>query len=160
LSIFSQFRNQIKPFNFSWILPNRLGIGPAPRTEGHWKALEQAGFHSCFSCCYLEEEQDLPSPDYEIVHGRVSFPDHRHQELLLKSTLQEAINVSRGLMDQYPPLYLHCWAGQERAALLAIAHVGLIKGVSVVNAIEAVREVHPEANPLYEHLELLAEIIK
>jgi len=150
----------MKPLWFSWILPNRLGIGPAPLTADHWEALKKAGFHSCFSCCYLEEEQFLPIPDYDVVHGRVSLPDHRHQELLLKSTLLEAINVSRGLMNQSPPLYLHCWAGQERSPLLAIAHVSLINGVSVVNAMESVRKAHPQANPVYQHLELLKEIIK
>ena len=160
---FSQFRTNIRRHNqhlkFSWIISNQLGIGPAPLSADHWKTLKEVGFQSRFSCCYPSEEVGLSRPEHPIMEGRVALPDHRKQETLTKSRLIQAIGVSMGLMDQAPPLYLHCWAGQERSALLAIAHVSLRQNISVFKAMILVKEAHPPANPLYEHLELLDQII-
>ena len=145
---------------FSWILPNQLAIGPAPQSPQHWSRLSEAGFQSRFSCCYLEEERLLPPGNLNLAMARVGLPDHRNQEPLLPSRLVEAIQVSRGLMDQSPPLYLHCWAGQQRSALLAIAHVCMLRRMSVFKAMVAVREAHPPSNPLYDHLELLENLLR
>jgi hypothetical protein len=156
ISNISQHNQHLK---FSWIIPNQLGIGPAPLTADHWKTLNQVGFLSRFSCCYPSEEEGLSRPDFPIMEGRVAFPDHRNQETLSKPRLLEAIQVSMELMTQAQPLYLHCWAGQKRSALLAIAHVSLLQQISVLNAMILVKEAHPPTNPVYEHLELLNEII-
>jgi hypothetical protein len=159
VSFLSRFSKKPAALKFSWILPNQLAIGPAPLTTNDWRTLQQAGFQSRFSCCYLQEEEAIPHFNLPHAKGRVALPDHRLQEPLLPSTLLEAIMISRELMDQAPPLYVHCWAGRERSVLLAIAHMSIIKQISVYAAMLRVREAHPPANPLYDHLELLEEVL-
>ncbi|WP_259700992.1 MULTISPECIES: protein-tyrosine phosphatase family protein [Synechococcales] len=101
-----------------------------------------------------------PGSEAAFLHGGVSLPDHRQQEPLSRERLLQAINASREMLDHSPPLYLHCLAGRERSVALAIAHVSMIRGLSVYEALLAVRAAHPPANPLFEHLELLEVLLK
>ena len=86
---------------------------------------------------------------------RCSLPDHRDQEPLRAEHLREAINEARWLLSNAKPMYLHCLAGQERSALLAVALVKEQRNLSLLDALLWVRQRHPPASPLYRHLELL-----
>jgi hypothetical protein len=147
-------------FKFSWIVHGQLGIGPMPRTINEWQILETAGFRSRFSCCYLEEESDVAQPTIQWRESRVALPDHRCQELLTKEVLVRAIGSVLELIHEEPPLYLHCWAGRERSALLAVAAVSVLRGLPLMEALLWVNRAHPQANPLYEHLTILEQVLK
>ncbi|MCP9884192.1 phosphatase [Synechococcus sp. ATX 2A4] len=62
-------------------------------------------------------------------------------------------------MEASPPLYLHCWAGQERSSLLAVALVSKRRHLSLLDALLWVRRTHPNAAPLYPHLEALESLL-
>lgn len=157
--VFRSWRKQPPPFRFSWVLQQELAIGPAPRTTADWESLVRAGFRSRFSCCYPEEEQLCAPAPAALVHGRCSLPDHREQEPLGKEQLNAAIQGARQLLENHPPLYLHCWAGQERSALLAVALVSSSRRLSMLDALLWVRRTHPAASPLYPHLEKLEALL-
>ena len=86
----------------SWILTNRLAVGPMPRSDRHWQQLEQAGFRTRFSCCYPEEETGLVLPP-GWSSDRVSLPDHREQEPMQEARIALALARAKALVDDAAP---------------------------------------------------------
>jgi protein-tyrosine phosphatase len=130
-----------------------------PRTDSHWRQLEEAGFRSRFSCCYPQEEVFAPIPDHWVSQNR-SLPDHREQEDLQASVLGEALHISENLIQTNSPLYVHCFAGRERSSLIAVGLTARQKSLDVFTALEWVRRSHPSAAPLYTHLVILERVLQ
>ena len=130
-----------------------------PRFSEDWDLLEKNGIKKRFSCCYPEEHVFSPAPEGWISR-EVSLPDHRKQEELtlstLSSSLREAINL---LVEDGKPLYLHCFAGQERSSLIAIGIVSLLEKKDLFDALAYVRQCYPKARPLYDQLEILEQAL-
>ena len=147
------------PLPYSWILSNRLAIGPMPRQAFQWEQLEQAGFRSRFSCCYPEEEQFSPIPDHWQIRS-LALPDHRNQEELKAEKLLEALDLARGLLNSGSPVYLHCFAGRERSPLIGVGLTALERQIDVFAALDWVRRCHPAATPIYEQLDLLDRLLR
>ena len=146
--------------SFNWILTNKLAIGPMPRTNFHWEQLESEGFQNRFSCCYPYEHIFSPIP-ITWKSREVSLPDHRNQNPLEKELLITALTQAKEMLeDNLSPLYLHCFAGQERSALMAIGLVCLIEKKNLFDSLSFVRQCHKKAKPLYSHLDLLEQILK
>jgi hypothetical protein len=143
---------------FSWVLSNRLAIGPMPRGDHHWQQLEQAGFRSRFSCCYPEEETGLILPP-GWSSDRISLPDHRQQEPMQAARLGLALARAEALVNDASPVYLHCMAGYERSPLLAVGLTARLRGIDMLAALAWVRRCHPMAMPIYDHLVMLEVIL-
>lgn len=148
------------PLNYSWILSGKLAIGPMPRSKSHWDQLEFDGFQNRFSCCYPSEHLFTPIPE-SWNSKEVSLPDHRLQneltEDILFLALEEANHMLRVLDG---PLYLHCFAGQERSTLMATGLVCISDQKKFFDGLDYVRQCHKKAKPLYSHLELLQKTLK
>lgn len=150
----------VPPLLYSWILTNELAIGPIPGDDSHWRQLEEAGFRNRFSCCYPEEEEAFsPAPAHWRSEG-LALPDHRQQELLLPERLLAALDAAEALMIEGSPLYLHCLAGRERSSLLAIGLTARRRSIDVFAALDWVRRCHPPAAPIYDHLDLLENLLR
>ncbi|MEB3317229.1 MAG: hypothetical protein VKO39_03715 [Cyanobacteriota bacterium] len=148
------------PFNYSWIITGRLAIGPMPRKYEDWKLLENNGIIKRFSCCYPEEHVFAPIPE-AWESKQVSLPDHRLQEKLTSERLIFAIKEAINLIEKDDsPVYLHCFAGQERSSLLATGIVSLIEDKDLFESLAWVRQCYRNAKPLYEHLDLLETTLK
>ncbi|WP_254945346.1 hypothetical protein [Cyanobium sp. AMD-g] len=142
----------------SWVLSNRLAVGPMPRGDRHWQQLEQAGVRSRFSCCYPDEETGLILPP-GWSSDRVSLPDHREQEPMQAARLSLALERAEALVVDAAPVYLHCMAGFERSPLLAVGLTARLRGIDMLAALAWVRRCHPMAMPIYSHLVLLEGIL-
>ena len=142
----------------SWILTNRLAVGPMPRSDRHWQQLEQAGFRTRFSCCYPEEETGLVLPP-GWSSDRVSLPDHREQEPMQEARIALAFARAKALVDDAAPVYLHCMAGHERSPLLAVGLTARLRGIDMLAALAWVRRCHPMAKPIYSHLVMLESLL-
>jgi hypothetical protein len=147
-----------RPLPYSWVLTNRLALGPMPGGEAHWQQLEQAGLRARFSCCYPHEEGPSPVPSHWLSAG-VPLPDHRRQEPLDEARLTEALDRAQLLLNQGEPLYLHCLAGIERSPLIAVGLTARERNLSLFDALDWVRRCHPVAMPLVNHLELLDRLL-
>ena len=147
-----------RPLPYSWILSNRLAVGPMPRTDRHWQQLAEAGFRSRFSCCYPQEEVFSPVPASWLSES-ISLPDHRNQEELQASVLKDALLVAEGLLTTNAPLFLHCFAGRERSSLMAVGLAARSRDMDVFTALDWVRRCHPMATPIYEHLSILEQVL-
>jgi hypothetical protein len=146
-------------FTYSWILTGKLAIGPMPRDLDDWILLEENGIKKRFSCCYSSENIFTPIPSYWISK-EVSIPDHRQQEELNHTKLIYLLNeVISFLMHDEKPVYLHCFAGQERSALIAIGIVSILEKKDLFDALAYVRQCYPKAKPLYEHLDILEKAL-
>jgi hypothetical protein len=148
-----------QPLQYSWILNHQLAIGPMPRRSFQWKQLEDAGFKTRFSCCYPQENVFAPIPN-DWSSANIPLPDHRQQELLGIDKLTLALTTAEQLVLTSAPVYLHCFAGQERSSLLAVGLTSKFKKIDVFSALEWVRRCHPIASPSYEYLEMLEKILK
>ena len=148
-----------QPLLYSWILNRQLAIGPMPRRTFQWNQLEDVGFKTRFSCCYPHENIFAPIP-IDWFSANIPLPDHRKQELLDIDRLTLALKTAEQLVITSAPVYLHCFAGQERSSLLAVGLTSKIKCIDVFSALEWVRRCHPMSAPNYEHLEMLEKILK
>lgn len=147
------------PLPYSWILTNVLAIGPMPRQPSHWEQLESAGFRARFSCCYPDEEKLSPVPSHWRTES-VALPDHREQEELQPERLRLALDRAESLLVQQGPVYLHCFAGRERSALVAVGLTARQRGMDVFAALDWVRRCHPAASPIYGQLDVLDQILR
>jgi len=147
-----------RPLPYSWVLTNRLAVGPMPAGEAHWQQLEQAGLRARFSCCYPQEEGQAAVPEHWLSEA-VPLPDHRRQEALDAERLALALERARQLLQQGQPLYLHCLAGIERSPLIAIGLTARERNLSLFDALDWVRRCHPVAKPIVSHLELLERLL-
>ena len=148
-----------QPLMYSWILNHQLAIGPMPRRTFQWNQLEEVGFKTRFSCCYPHENIFAPIPiDWSSTN--IPLPDHRQQESLDIDKLKLALDTAEKLVITSAPVYLHCFAGQERSSLLAVGLTSKIKNIDVFSALEWVRRCHPISAPDYEYLEMLETILK
>jgi len=146
------------PEPFSWIRSGRLAVGSIPRHAGHWQAMEQFGIQRVFSCCHPSEFPWQPPPHWSSQ--RVPLPNPHTREPLSKPVLRRAINQLAAFYGDHPgPLYLHCWAGQERSPLLAVALLCRSENLSLLEALALVRRCHPEAQPIMAQLALLEEVL-
>lgn len=152
-------RSGESPLAYNWILTGRLAIGPMPKSIYQWKQLETEGFKKRFSCCYAEEHIFTPIPS-NWISREVSLPDHRSQDLLTKGKLIHALQEVEEIYRDYPgPLYLHCFAGQERSVLVAIGLVCILERKDLYDSLAYVRHCHKQAKPLYTHLDLLEQVL-
>jgi len=148
-----------QPLMYSWILNHQLAIGPMPRRTFQWNQMEDVGFETRFSCCYPQENVFAPIPS-DWSSANIPLPDHRQQESLDIDKLRLALRTAEELVISSSPVYLHCFAGQERSSLLAVGLTAKFKKIDVFTALEWVRRCHPISSPIYEHLEMLEVILQ
>ena len=146
---------------YSWILTGELALGPMPRTDSHWRQLEDLGVQRRFSLCYPEEERITSVPDHWRSE-RLSLPDHRRQEPLRPERLEEGLALGASLLEEEGggPIYIHCLAGRERSPLMAVGLVARRRGLDLFEALDWVRRCHPAASPMMEHLEVLERLLR
>jgi hypothetical protein len=150
---------ELPPFTFSWVITGKLAIGSMPRSIEDWRLLESNDIKKRFSCCYIEEHVFTPIPsDWES--REISLPDHRSQEELTAEKLIYALNEIIQLIEKdSTPVYLHCFAGQERSSLLAVGAVCLLANKDLFEALAWVRQCHKRARPLYHQLDILEKAL-
>jgi len=148
------------PLAYNWIKTGQFAIGPMPKSRTHWQQLETDNFNRRFSCCYPHEHIFAPIPSH-WVSQEVSLPDHRAQEVLRADTLINALQKAKLMMfENSDPLYIHCFAGQERSVLIAIGLVCILDKKDLFDSLNYVRECHKNARPIYSQLDLLDQVLK
>lgn len=148
-----------RPLIYSWIQSGKFAIGPMPRSEAHWQQLESAGFFSRFSCCYPAEEV-FAKPPSNWLQASVGLPDHRRQEPMNINRLESALISAQRLIESKPATYIHCFAGRERSALVAVGIIAMSENINVLEALELIRMCHPLASPLFGDLAILDDLLR
>lgn len=141
-------------FRISWVLQSELALGPAPIAVRHLERLREEGISAVLSLCTREE---APPPE-ELTQWfrceRVVLPDHRVGVAPTAQQLQQAL---RALIDlrSHGPVFVHCVAAMERSPLLCLAWLMRERGLSRLQALDYLSELHRGTNPLPEQLSLL-----
>jgi hypothetical protein len=147
------------PQPFSWIRSGRLAIGAFPWGPEQWQSLEAAGIERVFSCCHPSEGPWSPPPHWQAC--QLPLPDHRVAARLEEPLLRQALALLEQLYSQEGSgaLYLHCWAGQERSPLMAVALLCRSEAMPLLDALALVRRCHPQARPILAQLALLEQVL-
>ena len=143
-----------RPFRLSWLLRNRLALGPAPSRQEHLLLLRDEGCKAMLSLCHASEQPTLEGLEHDFASLRVPLPDHRSSELLTAEQLEAALQALEQL-QQHGPVFVHCLAARERSPLVCMAWLMRLNGLSRQQALDYVSQVHPGTNPLPQHLSLL-----
>lgn len=135
----------------SWVLRGELAVGPAPMREEHLLDLRREGVVAVLSLCSAQEAPELAGLIERFHWHRCVLPDHKAgrapevAELLHALTLLEEL-AARG------PVYVHCQAGVERSPLVCMAWLMRRRRLSLIDALDYLKRVHPSTGPLPEQL--------
>mgnify|MGYP006272417103 CR=1 FL=1 len=141
-------------FRISWVLRDQLALGPAPRAARHLDRLEQEGIRAVLSLCAADEHEQPPELRDRFHGARVVLPDHRSGCAPTPAQLQQALSALTSLR-RHGPVFVHCLASMERSPLVCLAWLMREQGLTRLQALDYLSQVHPGTNPLPEQLALL-----
>lgn len=141
-------------FRITWVLRNELALGPTPHNLRHLQRLEEEGVKAIVTLCDIDEHPQLNEVETMFVRKRVVLPDHKSGRAPTSQQLDEALEVLSQLRN-HGPVFVHCVASMERSPLLCLAWLMRERGLSRLQALDYLTQVHPGTNPLPEQLALL-----
>ncbi len=142
-------------FRINWVLRDELALGPAPRKPEHFGRMEKEGVRAVLSLC---DAPELPMPaelGERFLWERQVLPDHRSGRNPTSEELEEALEALARLRQEAGPVYVHCVASMERSPLVCLAWLMRQRGLSRLQALDYLTQVHPGTNPLPGQLGIL-----
>ena len=137
---------------FSWIIDDKLAVGPAPRT---YHLLLRRGFTAALS---LQEDSEPGPSRAEIPPGfileRVPIRDGVIGGKPTEGQLQDAVDRLHRLLGRNT-VYVHCFAGVGRSPLVCVAYLARYCLMSFQDAMLHVSQRHPNTAPTEGQLETL-----
>lgn len=136
------------------MLRDELALGPAPRQRQDLEHLSDQGIKALLSLC---AEQEAPPPEALhpwFVTRRLVLPDHRSGHAPSQEQLTAALETLAEL-SVHGPVFVHCLASMERSPLVCLAWLMRRQGLSRLEALDYLCQIHPGTNPLPEQLALL-----
>lgn len=142
-------------FRIDWVLTGELALGPAPREPAHLMQLQDQGIGAVLSLCSREEWVPPAGLEERFRWRRLPLPDHRSGCDLTRAALEAALTEAIALHHQGGCLYVHCLVAMERSPLLCLAWLMRRRGLSRLQALDYLMQVHPGTSPLAAQLSLL-----
>lgn len=144
----------VRPLRISWVLRAQLAIGPAPRHRQHLEQLRACGVRAVLSLCSPGELPLLPELPQWFESRTSPLPDHRSMRAPTAQELEQALAQLDSLLE-LGPVYVHCLASMERSPLLCMGWLIRHRGLSRMEALEYLMQLHPGTSPLPEQLAVL-----
>lgn len=141
-------------FRMTWVLRDRLALGPAPRAMRHLERLRSEGVKAVLSLCSLAEAPVPEELTQWFATARVVLPDHRAGRPPTPQELHQALEALAALL-QAGPVYVHCLASMERSPLVCLAWLIRERGLTRLEALDYLSQQHVGTNPLPEQLDVL-----
>ncbi|MGB5135663.1 MAG: dual specificity protein phosphatase family protein [Prochlorococcaceae cyanobacterium] len=145
-------------FRIDWVLRGQLALGPAPQRPEHLIELEQQGIGSVLSLCSSEEWPAPSGLEQCFAWVRHPLPDHHSGRYPTLEELESALAAAARLRELGRPLYVHCMAAMERSPLLCLAWLIRHRGLSRIQSLDYLMQVHPGTSPLAGQLSLLDQL--
>ena len=137
---------------FDWVLINKLAIGTKPNDFADIIFLEEKGIKSIFNLC---EEEEAPFIEPERLKCfRYPLPDHKHDQVISTQQIINAINHLEKLLRD-GPVFVHCYASVERSPLICMAWLVKKLNLSLIVALDYMKQIHKETNPLTQQIDKL-----
>ena len=135
---------------FDWVLINKLAIGSKPNEYSDILFLEDKGIRSILNLCEEEEAPFIKSAKLKFL--RYPLPDHKHKEVVTTSQINDVINSLEKLLS-YGPVFVHCYASVERSPLICTAWLVKKLNLSLIEALNYMKQIHKETNPLMQQID-------
>ena len=107
---------------------------------------------------YIFGENRVQEAKNKFKLFRNVLPDHTYSRLPQISEIIDTLDKISNL-SKFGPIYIHCFVGIERSPIICMAWLIREKSLNFNDALEYLRQVHPETNPLPEQLILLKDNI-
>jgi len=146
-------------FKLSWVLIDELAVGPAPRAERHLEYLEAEGIKAVLRLSSQNEASLQEQIEYRFQYRRLVLPDHKVSRFVKLEEIQQAITILHSLW-LHRPVFVHCMAAMERSPLICLAWLIQVQGLSQIQALDYLMQVHKGTNPLPEQLLVLNSLGK
>ncbi|MGB7566076.1 MAG: dual specificity protein phosphatase [Prochlorococcaceae cyanobacterium] len=135
---------------------DQLALGPAPRREEHLLRLEKEGVRAVLSLCDAPEQPMPASLGERFLWARQVLPDHSSGRNPTRAELEAALaELARLRLEAQGPVFVHCVASMERSPLVCLAWLMREHGLSRLEALDYLMQVHPGTNPLPGQLGIL-----
>lgn len=145
-------------FRVVWVLSGELALGPAPRTPEALVELEQEGIGAVLSLCSADEWVPPSGLEQRFRWQCQPLPDHHSGRSPTLEELEVALASAIQLQRQAGSLFVHCRAAMERSPLLCLAWLMRSHGLSLLQALDYLMQVHPATSPLPGQLGLLDQL--
>lgn len=140
----------------SWVIPGKLALGGLPRSS---LPLTQGKISAILSLSH-PSEGSLPAHfDKQFHCHRCPLPDSRWQEELTSQQLAGAVEIVHHSLQNHQSIYVHCWAGIERAPTVCIAYLCQYDRQNLWDALEWVKTVHPPTRPTSAQLRMITQFL-
>ena len=137
---------------FDWVLINKLAVGSKPIDKSDILFLEKKGIKSILNLCEEEEAPFVETSRLKFI--RCTLPDHKKKEIITIQEIKNALIYLEDLLN-HGPVFVHCYASVERSPLICTAWLVKKLNLSLVVALDYMKQTHKETNPLSEQIEQL-----
>ncbi len=133
-------------------------MGRLPALQ-HLPELEAAPFQVILSLC-SEQEGSLPP---EIMQAfdcrRVVLADSRYAEPMSLTDFTQAVASVHECVRQGQSIYVHCLLGIQRSPLVCIGYLCCYRNLTVIEALQWLKQVHPSTYPTAEQIQLIKQFL-
>ncbi len=145
--------------NFSWVLPQRLAVGPFPGSDHEISYLCRIGVTAVL-CLTQEKEARVPAEiRNRFVWERVPMPDGARGGIPKVGQFDAALDLLDRWLARKHVVYVHCLAGIGRSPSVCAAYIAESQGADVEEAVAFVRDRHPAARPDSHQIRTIGELL-
>tara|TARA_B100000212_G_C27304709_1_gene503087 strand:- start:540 stop:1004 length:465 start_codon:yes stop_codon:yes gene_type:complete len=146
-------------FSFDWVLINEIGLGKSPKTINDINFLKENNFRSVLSLCGEKEGDIFSGIAEQFDYINFVLPDHNLKTTMKVEDFDSAIKHLSKLMIN-KAVYVHCVASVERSPLVCMAWLIKYHNLNTIEALEYLKQIHKETNPLPSQLKVLNQFYK
>ena len=142
-----------------WILPQKLAVGRLPRLEDV-PDLMQSNIKVVLSLC-APQEGALPAAVIQQFHcQRYVLPDSHYKTQLEVKQVVTVVEIIHTYIQSQAPIYVHCFAGMERAPTACIAYLCRHQGLELWEAHHLLKQVHRRTRLTDAQIRVLREFVE
>jgi predicted protein tyrosine phosphatase len=143
----------------SWIIPRKLAVGGLPQ-PGDGAILAREKIKVVLSLC-AQSEGTLPEDVVQKFRClRFILPDSYYILGLQPNQLEQVVELIHNHIQSQQPIYVHCLAGVERSPTACIAYLCLHHDMELWEAINRVKQAHPNARPTESQIQVIRDLIR
>lgn len=142
-----------------WILPQKLAVGRLPRLEDV-SDFTQSDIKAVLTLC-APQEGSLPAAIIQQFHcQRFVLPDSHYKTPLEVRQIAAVVEIIHTCVQRRSPIYVHCFAGMERAPSACIAYLCRHQGLELWEALHCVKQVHRRTRLTDAQIRVLREFVE
>ncbi|ERN39869.1 putative protein-tyrosine phosphatase [Rubidibacter lacunae KORDI 51-2] len=144
---------------FSWVLSQKLAVGPFPHSENQAGYLARQGITAVL-CLTEPDERDVPSGIFNrFVWERVAIPDGFTGGVPEVEHFTQSLAILTRWHRKGHAVYVHCLAGVGRSPSVCAAYVARTQSIDLDYAIALVKQQHEIANPDSAQVAIMREFL-